>query len=48
MACKAELRVNKSNLKYGKIYGVTFTEAKKAYLSGMSKGFKRKVNVKFV
>ena len=45
---KPTIRVPTRNLKYGKRYGVTLKEAKVAFLSGMSKGFKRKVRVKFV
>lgn len=44
---KSKLIVNKKALTYGRKYGVTFKEAKKAYLSGMSKKFKRRVKIVF-
>ena len=47
MGCKPIMRVKTSSLKYGRKYGVTMKEAKRAFLSGMSKGFKRKVKVRF-
>ena len=45
---KPTLLVKRRDLKYGKEYDVTLKEAKEAFLSGMSKSFKKKVNVKFV
>ena len=44
---KPVLKVPYNSLLYGKEYGVNITEAKRAFLSGMSKRFRRKVNVKF-
>jgi hypothetical protein len=48
MEKKKLLKVKKSKLLYGKKYGVTFKQAKRAFISGMSKSFKKKVKVKFV
>lgn len=48
MTRKPELRVPIRHLTYGKKYGVTLKEAKKAYLSGMTETFKRTVKIKFV
>jgi len=45
---KPILEVPHSHLRYGRRTGVTLKQAKRAFLSGMSKSFKRKVKVKFV
>lgn len=42
------MKIPYSQLQYGNQYGVTVKEAKRAYLSRMSKKFRRKVNVRFV
>jgi len=45
---KALMLVKINELIYGKKLGVTLKEAKKAFLSGMSKNFKKNVKVKFI
>lgn len=45
---KPIMKVPYSDLLYGKKHGVTLKEAKKAYLSGMSKKFRKEMNIKFV
>ena len=44
---KAVMRVPRSQLVYGRNKGVTLKEAKRAYLSGMSNSFRKKVKVIF-
>ena len=44
---KGILKIPHSQLTFGKKTGVTLKEAKRAFLSGMSKSFRRKIRVKF-
>lgn len=45
---KQILRIPISKLIYGKRYGVTLKEAKRGFLSGMNKTFKKKTKIIFV
>jgi hypothetical protein len=45
---RIKMRVPHNQLIYGGNTGVTMKEAKRAFLSGMSKNFKKKVKIQFV
>ncbi len=47
MPRKKIMRDSRRELSYGEGTGVSFAEAKHSFLSGMSKGFKKKVKIKF-